>query len=130
MNRLEQEIWSWVQEMNRVWTVDGDCARLADYFHQDMVAITPVARERAEGRDACIRGWDGFVRTASIHRWEETDPKVQVYADGICAVVTYYYDMSVTIGGSTMDLSGRDMMTLVLEDGRWWLVADQFSGKP
>ena len=130
MNELQSEVWQTVQEMNRVWTVDCDCSKLMDYFHEDMVAIVPLERERLIGREACIAGWDGFVKAAQIHSWEEVDPIVQVYAEGNCAVVTYHHDMWVTMCGERMHLEGRDMMTLVKENGRWWLVADQFSANP
>lgn len=126
----QQEVWQTVQELNEVWTVDGDTTKLENYFHESMVAIVPTTNERLCGRDACIAGWKGFVDAAKIHYWKEIDPLIQIYNNGTSAVVTYYFDMSVDMFGTTMRLRGRDMMTLVNEDGRWWLVADQFSPFP
>jgi len=34
------------------------------------------------------------------------------------------------MGGQTVTMGGRDMMSLVNENGRWWVVADQFSPYP
>ena len=67
---------------------------------------------------------------AEIRSWKEIDPKIQLYADDRVAIVTYYYEMDCIMGGQQMHLTGRDMLTLVNENGKWWLVADQFSGYP
>jgi ketosteroid isomerase-like protein len=128
MNELQQEVWDTVQEMNRCWTSDedNDLDGLNEYFHETMVAITPSDKHRIEGKSACVAGWQDFARKSKIHSWKELDPDVQAY--GNTAVVTYYYDMSFDMGGQTINTWGRDMMTLIKENGKWWLVADQFSG--
>jgi ketosteroid isomerase-like protein len=127
---IQQEVWDFVREMNRAWTVERNAAKLADYFHERMVAVTPMDKLRREGRAACIAGWQQFVNLAVMHSWEETEPRVDLYDGGRVAVVTYYYEMDAEIGGQRMLLPGRDMLTLIREDGRWWAVADQFSPYP
>jgi len=122
--------WQFVQALNHAWTVERDAAKLAEFFHERMVAITPVDHLRRDGRAACVEGWEQFVKMAKMLAWRETDPKVDLYADGRCAVVTYYYEMDAEIGGQRVTLPGRDMLTLIKEDGRWWAVADQFSPYP
>ena len=52
----KDEVWAFVQEMNRAWTVDGKPERLVDYFAPEMVAITPTDRFRREGQAACVAG--------------------------------------------------------------------------
>jgi ketosteroid isomerase-like protein len=130
MNTSELEAWEFVRRLNRAWTVERDALKLADFFHERMVAITPVDRLRREGQEACVEGWRQFVEMAKIHTWRETEPKVDLFCEGRCAVVTYYYEMDVEIGGQRMNLSGRDMFFLVKENDRWWAAADQFSGYP
>ena len=130
MDTLAAEVWQTLQALNRAWAVEGDTDALAGYFHEEMVAVTPAQRGPLQGREACIAGWKGFVDAATIHSWHETEPDVRVFCGGQFAVVTYFYDMSVTMGGRTFPLAGRDMMALVKEGGRWWVVADQFSPFP
>jgi hypothetical protein len=131
MNQIETEVWQFIRAMNRTWTEERNCEKLADYFHPHMVAIVPTTKERLVGRDLCIAGWKSFVDAAVIHRWDELDPLIQLYNDNQTAVVTYYYDMDVDMFGQQhLILKGRDMYTLVKEDGHWWVVADQFSGFP
>jgi len=128
--KIEEEVWRIVQALNRAWTGDANADALADYFHENMVAITPTDRERVEGRNACVAGWKAFVEATKIHYWKEIDPKVQLYGDGKFAVATYYWDMSYDMAGQTINMSGRDMFALVNERGKWWVVADQFSPYP
>jgi hypothetical protein len=127
---IKREVWAAVQAMNRLWTVENRPDELVNYFHERMVAITPTDRLRLEGGSACVAGWKGFTEAATIHHWKELDPRIELFADGTSAVVTYYFDMSFDMGGQTVDMGGRDMLVLVREDGRWWVVADQFSPYP
>ncbi|MCX5815122.1 MAG: nuclear transport factor 2 family protein [Proteobacteria bacterium] len=124
---IEREVWETLRKLNDAWT-KGDGKDLENFFHKDMVAITPTDRNRREGRDDCVAGWVGFLSMAKVHRWEEIDPKIQVYGDS--AVVTYYFDMAFEAGGQMIEMSGRDMFIFVKEDGKWWAVADQFSPYP
>lgn len=129
-SNIEKEVWKTILALNRLWAVEGKTDELKDYFHENMVAITPTDRERLEGKDACIASWKAFAEAAKIHYMKEIEPKIQIYGDGRFAVATYYYDMSVVIGGQTLNLAGRDMFALVKEDDRWQVVADQFSSYP
>lgn len=130
MEMNENEVWAVVQEMNRIWTCGRheELEKLPEFFHETMVAITPVDRFRIEGKKACIAGWSGFARAATIHHWLEREAKVQIY--GEMAVVNYYFDMAYDLGGRRIQMGGRDMLTLIKEDGRWQVVADQFSPYP
>lgn len=130
MRQEKQVVWARVQEMNRCWTCgnNSELARLSDYFHRTMVAITPTDRRLIEGQDACIAGWSRFAHSARIDSWLEKEPRVSIY--GKTAIVTYYYEMACNLGGKDLRLEGRDMLVLLEEDGRWQVVADQFSPYP
>jgi hypothetical protein len=130
MNVLEREVWQVVSDMNRAWAVEGNSDVLKDYFHANMVAITSTDRERIEGKDACLAAWKVFVDKFEVQYFREKDPHVRIYGAGTCAVATYYFELSCSAGGQTFKSSGRDMFVLAKEDGKWWIVADQFSGYP
>ena len=123
----QQEIWTTVRAMNDAWT-KGNPDALADYFHPQMLAITPTDRLRRDGAEECIAGWKGFAEAARIDSWREIDPLIRVYGDA--AVVTYFYEISFDMGGRRYEEGGRDMFFFVRENGRWWVVADQFSSYP
>lgn len=123
----ESEVWETLRNLNDAWT-KGDGKKLVDFFHKDMVAITPTDRNRLEGRENCLTGWLGFLSMATVHHWEEIDPKIQLYAN--TAVITYYFDMAFETGGQMVKMGGRDLFVFVKENGKWWAVADQFSPYP
>jgi len=130
MNQTEAEVWSTIQKMNTCWTCGdpSELEKLSDYFHDKMVAITATNKYRLEGKEACFNEWKGFAESTKIHFWKESDPKIQIYGDA--AVVTYYFDMSFDMGGQTINMGGRDMFTLIKENDKWLVVADQFSQYP
>lgn len=129
MNKKEKDVWDTILEMNRKWTVENKAEDLKNYFHKNMVAITPVDLNRVEGQENCVKGWVNFAKNSKITSWKERDPKVQIYNESF-AIVTYYFDMSFDVGSQTINMKGRDMFALVKEKGKWLVVADQFSQFP
>ncbi len=128
--KVKEEVWATIQALNRLWTVENKADELAQYFHKNMVAISATDRLRLEGQEACVVAWKKFTQATKIHSWKETDPKIELFGNNTFAVVTYYFDMSFEMGGMTIKMGGRDMFALVNENGRWWVVADQFSAYP
>ncbi len=127
MQDIENEILNFIDSMNRCCT-GGDPNELREYFHQDVVAFTPMDGERLEGRDACISSWKVFSEYARTYSFEEYDVKIQVYEN--TAIVTGYYDMSYNLAGQTIYETGRNLYTFIKEEGKWWLIANQFSPVP
>jgi hypothetical protein len=130
MTPSELAIWETIQAMNLCWTCgdSSELARLNEYFHDSMVAITQTDKLRLEGKQACFDGWTNFSRNANITAWKEIDPKIEIYGD--TAVVTYYFQISFEMGGQKLDQAGRDMLVLIKENEKWIVVADQFSPFP
>ena len=123
----QREVWEAVRNMNDCWTKNKGMG-LKEYFHRDMVAITPVDKLRRVGREACVDGWMGFVNSAEIHSWVEKEPLIRIY--GNTAVITYYYELECSFSSGRTMLKGRDMFIMINEDGKWQAVADQFSPFP
>src|SRR3989338_5566090 len=114
LSSVQEEIWQTIQAVNRAWTTDHQPEKLNDYFHENMIAITPTDKERREGREACVAGWTAFAKMTTVHFFKEIDPSIDVYGNEQFAVVTYYFDMSFTVHGSSvaMTMGGRDMFSL------------------
>jgi len=119
-----------IRDMNRYWTASWNEPAFREYIHPDAVAIVPTTPGRLEGKEAYVAGWRAFCEAAVIHDWRETDHKVQIYAGGKSAVVTYFFSLSFGMGGQKMILQGRDMLFLVKAGQKWLVVADQFSPEP
>lgn len=122
-----QKVWAVLRAINDAWT-QGNPDALAEYFHPDMVAVTPTDRHRLNGRKACIAAWKSFARATTIHHWREIDPVIHIHGDA--AVVAYDFDIAFDMAGKSHRLTGRDLYFFVQEKGRWWAVADQFSPYP
>ncbi|MBF0311301.1 MAG: nuclear transport factor 2 family protein [Magnetococcales bacterium] len=123
----KEAVWRTIRALNEAWT-KGRPDDLADYFHRDMVALTPTDRHRLDGGAACVAAWKRFAETARIARWEERDPVIHLY--GEAAVVAYDFAITFDMGGGPIEMNGRDLFFLVRQEGRWWVVADQFSPHP
>ncbi|MDR7420135.1 MAG: DUF4440 domain-containing protein, partial [Armatimonadota bacterium] len=64
-----------LKEINAAW-LGGDADRLAAYFHERMVIVSPRFQDRVEGRAACVASYREFVQSARIHHYHETEPEV------------------------------------------------------
>ncbi len=127
---ITDTILATIRDMNRAWTTGWHESEFRHYIHPDAVAIVPLSPVRLEGRDAFVAGWRGFCESAVIHEWRETDHRVQLYAGGKCAVVTYLFSISFSTGQDNLTMHGRDMFFLVKEGRKWLVAADQFSPQP
>jgi uncharacterized protein (TIGR02246 family) len=127
MTDAEREVWTAVEAMNRCWTA-GDPRELSHHFHPRMVAVTPADELPLVGGEACAAAWARYAATVRIRSWRTHDERITVFGDA--AVVAYLYEMECETGGRTVHPRGRDLLALVREDGRWRVVADQFSPYP
>lgn len=125
-----REIEAMIREMNRCWTSGWHEDEFRKFIHPDAVAIVPTTPGRVEGQDAYVAGWRGFAEATVIHEWKETDHRIQLYAGGKCAVVTYFFSITFAMGTQKQTMKGRDMFFLVKEGREWLVVADQFSPEP
>jgi len=128
--KITDQILATVRAMNRCWTAGWHEEEFGQYIHPDAVAIVPSEPGRLEGREAYVAGWRGFAQAAVIHEWKETDPRVQIFNNGRCAVVTYLFTITFAYGTAKETMQGRDMFFLVKEGRKWLIVADQFSPQP
>jgi Domain of unknown function (DUF4440) len=119
-----------IKAMNHCWTASWNEPAFRQYIHPDAVAIVPATPGRLEGQDAYVAGWRNFCEAAVIHEWRETDHKVQLWAGGKSAVVTYFFSITFVMGGQKITMKGRDMFFLAKVGRKWLVVADQFSPEP
>jgi len=124
---VKQEIWETVCALNDAWT-KGNPDELSNYFHPNMVIITPNSKHRIEGACACIADWKPFAEKTKIHSWKEIDPVIHVYDQA--AVISYYYEIVYELSDQLTKSEGRTMFFFVKENDKWLAVAYQFSPCP
>ena len=126
-NAEKQAVWETLKTVNRLWGRDNRPEALAEYFHAQMIAVCGgESIIRTDGR-ACLDGWAWFCREAKDIRFEERDPHIALFCDGAVAVAAYFFECAYTMGGKSVVMKGRDLFTLIKENGRWRIVADHFS---
>lgn len=128
-DNTETKLWQTIEDINRCWTQNQDFKTLEKYFHPQMVVISPTEKMRITGQQACVDAWRNFAENNQILHWNERDPKIQIFGQGKFAIVTYYFDMSFITQGQKVDFAGRDMFSLIYDNG-WQVVANQFSPFP
>lgn len=127
LNPEEMRIWETIIEVNRLWTERNEPQALHRWFHPRMIAACAGETDFRVGQEMCVDGWKGFREMVSDLSFKESAPVVRIYCDGRTAVVAYKFNCAFTMNGVRTELLGRDLFTLVNEDGRWQVVADHFS---
>lgn len=122
-----KKIWETIKTLNRAW-INKRTDEFKNCFHPQMISIQPEIAERLVGGESCIESWTDFSMKTEVISFEEKDPLIQIYGD--TAVVTYYYNLQFEFQGKIKTVLGRDMTTLVKENGKWLIVADHFSPFP
>jgi uncharacterized protein (TIGR02246 family) len=105
-----------VEEINAAW-VTGQPERLAAYFHEDMVIVSPRFQERVEGRDACVASYGELVGSARIHHYHATEPHVHVVGDA--AVATYRYAITYAVDTTDFQEAGWDVWVFARVGAAW-----------
>ena len=130
MKEKSKEILDFIAQMNHLWTFESKASDLKKYFHPNMIAIVPNIRDRIIGSAACVKGWSDFSQNFKTTKWLEKDHIVNFYCNNTVAVASYDFEMSFEGNGQKISMEGRDMFTLVKENGKWLVVSDQFSQRP
>jgi ketosteroid isomerase-like protein len=84
--------------------------KLASHFDPDMTIVSPGFERRVQGRAACVDSYREFMDRATIERYEEAVPVVDVWGD--TAVATYRWEMAWTAEGTADDEAGHDIVVL------------------
>ena len=113
---IKGEIWQVIRKINGAWT-NGRTGKLREYFHENMVIVSPDLKKMGEGRDACIKSYEDFVSLATVHGCAEYDPSIDVF--GNSAAASYRFIVTYDLDGNHHEDTGYDLFFLVREDDKW-----------
>ncbi len=54
--KVEQKLWQLVQDLNATW-VKGNPENLINFFHEDMVIVSPDFELLGKGNEACMESY-------------------------------------------------------------------------
>ncbi|MEA2051365.1 MAG: hypothetical protein U9O90_00835 [Euryarchaeota archaeon] len=74
---VREEIRQLLKKINSVW-VECRLEELEEYFHHDMVIVSPEFRERGKGKHTCIESYKEFTNNAAIREFKSSDPAIDV----------------------------------------------------
>jgi ketosteroid isomerase-like protein len=115
---LKDEIIRCIKDVNHAW-IDGDFIRLRDYFHENIMIVTPDLNKVGQGIDNCIKSYEGFVSRAKIFHFEETGINVDVFGKTAVAVLDYTIDYEIE--KNRQQEKGKEILVLTKEASKWLL---------
>lgn len=118
---ISKKLEDLVREINRLW-VGGNAEKLGEYFHEDMIMVSPDLKVIGKGREECVKGYIDFCQQARIANFEESKFAVDIW--GNTASVSYDFDISYEMEGKNYNDTGRDLFifSCVETGGRWMAV--------
>jgi ketosteroid isomerase-like protein len=108
-----------LKQINAAWR-GGRTDELRQYFHENMVIVSPGFQVRGEGREACVASYQDFINQATVTEYKEGEATVDVWGD--TAVATYPWQMAWQMGGQSSRESGHDVFIFIREAGKWLAV--------
>jgi uncharacterized protein (TIGR02246 family) len=91
---------------------------LAGCLDEDVVLVAPGFQERLEGRAAFVQSYREFMESATITKYKESPPAIDVWGD--TAVASYRWEMSWNAAGTSNHEAGHDIFVLRREGAGDW----------
>jgi hypothetical protein len=118
-NEVKRQLQERVEAYDRCW-VEGRPEDLRTFLHPRVVFTGPRFERLAEGIDACVRSYVGFLAQATVHAFDASAYVVDVAENA--AVVTYRWTIDYEMSGKRSAETGQDLLVWVLTESGWLLV--------
>lgn len=115
----KNEIAKTVRKINSA-LVEGNPEKLNEYFHEDIMIVSPELKVRGKGKDECIKSYVDFLSKATLNEYNQSEPQICVF--GSTATVSYKYDVGWEINGESFKESGQNLFVFTRVDGKWLVV--------
>jgi len=114
-----EDIRGLLQKISEAW-LKGDPDDLLEFFHEDLVIMSPDIERMGVGKTACIQSYKDFIAHATVHEYKEYDHTIDVWGD--TAVSIYAFDVTYAMKGQTYNETGHDIFVYNREDDKWLVV--------
>jgi ketosteroid isomerase-like protein len=112
----QEQIRSLLSTINEAW-LKGHTERLNECFRDDAVVKGPDLQEMARGREACVKSYADFIRTAIVKEFQAFEPVIDLFSN--VAVVTSPWEITYSMNDRDYHESGRDLLVFIREVGKW-----------
>lgn len=130
MEKEKEEVLNTVLAHYKSWTVLEDLSEQSKYIQDDIIMITPGEKDPIIGKEAYLKGYEKWNNAAEVHFFKELNPIVKLSKNMSSAVVFYNIDMAFNYNGEEKTFQGRDLFFLTKEDGKWLIMANEYSRHP
>lgn len=113
------EIIALIGRINRSWRT-GHTEALMDLFHEDALIVQPGFEKWVKGRERCVASYAEFAAAGTVHSYDESDHRVDLW--GNTAVATYRFRIDFEVGGERYLEAGLDLLVFSRFDDSWQVV--------
>ena len=127
--KIKAEVLEAVYAHNKAWSELEDINEQKKYVHEDIISISPPFKKPLIGKEKYLKSYqEEWMDHATVHHFKELNVNVQLYCNGLSAIVTFKIDMAFDFDDiKVSEWYGYDMMTLVKENGKWLITSDMFA---
>ncbi|MCK5146992.1 nuclear transport factor 2 family protein [bacterium] len=127
--KIKAEVLETVYAHNRAWAELEDINEQKKYVHENIVFISPPYKKPITGKEEYLNSYQkDWMDHATVHHFNELDPDVKLYCNGLFAIVTFEIDMAFDLDDTKVpEWHGYDKMTLVKENGKWLITSDMYA---
>lgn len=112
----QQEIRRILRSLNQAW-VSGEPEQMANFFHPQVVFVSPDLHTRMQGREACVATYKEFCDHAKVLSFSESEAAIEVW--GTTAVALYHFEIRYEMNQQALHETGQDLFVFAREDGEW-----------
>ncbi len=105
-NNNQTEILSIIKNINKAW-LEGRAEDLRNYFHEEIIMISPDFKSRLTGIGEIIKSYKGFYEKSKIYSFHESDFHIKVFDK--TAITDYLYRIIYEINNKKYDGTGREI---------------------
>ena len=126
--KIKAEVLETVYAHNKAWTKLEDLNEQKKYVHENIVFLAPPYKEPVIGKKEYLSSYKEWMDHATVHHFKEVNPEVYLYCNGKFAIVTDKIDMAFNFDDiKVSEWYGIDKMTLVKENGKWFITSDMYA---
>ena len=120
------EIKSVLKSVNVSWS-SGKPEELNNYFHDDIVILSPELKILGAGKADCIQSYVDFLDRSRVIEYTDTDPEIRIFED--TAIAFYNYKVSWKTGETLFNEAGQELYVFAKQNGKWLVVMRELAPK-
>ena len=113
------EVKGVLKAVNGAWS-SGKPEDLKDYFHDDIVIVSPELKILGAGKENCIQSYIDFLDRSRVIEYTDTDPEIRIFED--TAIAFCRYTISWETGGKFLKEEGQELYVFTKQNAQWLVV--------